>query len=421
MLAVRRLAVAGYTIPLLVMGYLVVLGYRHMPGEEVRRPPAPGVYVSEAFGPVPDRRTVETLRRTWMEEREKRRVKARGVYVSGRLAGTAKMDEIIDLIRRTELNAVVIDVKDDQGSITYDSRLPEVAEIGSRAAYIKDLDGLISCLEKEGIYSIARVVVFKDSTLAGKRPSWAVKTSGGQVYRDRIGSAWVNPYLREVWEYNLAVAREAASRGFREIQFDYVRFPSDGQAKGLAYEPGIEATGGEGTSPEETVAGGKSIVKDRIEVITGFLAYARRELEPYGVFVSADVFGLVTTAADDMGIGQRWEELAARLDYISPMLYPSHYRRMNYGLPDPDAAPYATVYRAMQDAVRRTAGTGAIIRPWLQDFSLRHPYGPREVRAEIQAAYDAGAEEWLLWNPYSNFSEGALLPATSKAASGGGK
>lgn len=405
-MAVRRLAVAGYTIPLLVMGYLVVLGYRHMPGEEVRRPPVPAVYVAEQLGPVPDRRTVESLRRAWREEREQRRVKAKGVYVSGRLAGTAKMGEIIDLIRRTELNAVVIDVKDDQGAVTYDSSLPEVAEIGSRAAYIKDLDGLLSRLEKENIYPIARVVVFKDSTLAGKRPRWAVKTAGGQVYRDRIGSAWVNPYLREVWEYNLAVARETASRGFREIQFDYVRFPSDGQVKGLVYEPWTGEAGQEGISAGE----------DRIEVISRFLAYARRELEPYRVFISADVFGLVTTATEDMGIGQRWEELAARVDYMSPMLYPSHYRRMNYGLPDPDAAPYATVYRAMRDAVRRTSGTGAIIRPWLQDFSLRHPYGPEEVRAEIRAAYDAGAEEWLLWNPYSNYNEGALLPGEQAEA-----
>lgn len=320
--------------------------------------------------------------------REGRRVAAKGIYVSGWVAGSPRMNALIDLVRETELNAVVIDVKDDHGNITYQSTLPKVAEMGNSVAYIKDLDALLQRLDREGIYAIARIVVFKDPALGKNRPDLVILGPSGLPWRDRIHATWADPYNREVWAYNVAVAKEAAARGFQEIQFDYVRFPSDGNLDGLVYPA---ATG-----------------EKRSRVIADFLAYARRELEPLGAFVSADVFGLVTSAADDLGIGQYWEELAPSVDYMSPMVYPSHYALRSYGLPDPDAAPYETVYRAMQDALRRTAGTGARIRPWLQDFTLRNRYDANMVRAQIKAVQDSGLDEWMLWNPYSNFTASAL-------------
>lgn len=330
----------------------------------------------------------------------KRPEHVRGIYATGWVAGSPKrLEELLALIRETELNTLVVDIKDNTGRLTYDSRLPEVVAAKAGSRRVHDLEGLLGRLAEEGVYPIARIVVFEDPVLAPAQPERAVRTKDGGVWRTRKGQAWLDPYNRANWDYVLAIAEEVAGKGFPEIQFDYVRFPSDGNAKNMVFPAA------DGTSPADTIA--------------AFLAYATERLHGRGVEVSADVFGLTSTAQDDMGIGQVIEKVAAEVDYISPMVYPSHYGPGNYGLADPDAHPYETVYKSLSDAVYRTEGLRAQVRPWLQDFSLGHKYGPREVRAQIQAAYDAGLTDWLLWNPASRFTPGALEKEGDRPATAG--
>lgn len=325
------------------------------------------------------------------QERAKPRpVKVKGLYVTGFNAGSwEKLQPILQLVEETEINALVIDVKDVTGFLTYDSRLGQVQALGADSDKIKDMKELVRQLRQRDIYLIARLVLFKDPLLAKKRIDLAVQKKNGKLWLDYKGKAWADPYSKEVWDYNLSIASEAAKFGFDEVQFDYVRFPSDGPVKEAVY-PGRNQW-----SKEET--------------IKQFLAYARKTLEPYGIYISADVFGLVTSARDDMGIGQKLELVAQEVDYISPMVYPSHYAPGTYGLQDPNAMPYDTVYKSLTDAVYRLEGMETTLRPWLQDFTLGYRYGPREVRQQIQATYDAGLEEWILWNPANTYTKEALL------------
>jgi len=319
----------------------------------------------------------------------------KGVYLTAWNAGNPdKLQEIVDLIDRTELNAVVVDVKTDAGLVAFPMDDAAAQSAGAVHPYLPDLKRFVADLRSRGIYTIARIVAFKDPVVAPYNPDWAVLDTSGAVWRDYNGVAWLNPYSREAQDYIIRVARAAAMSGFDEVQFDYVRFPTDGDTSTIVY-PGKD---------------------DRLpeQVIADFLARARTELARYGVPVSADVFGLVTSVSDDMGIGQQLEKIAGAVEIISPMLYPSHYEAGNLGLPDPNAMPYETVYQALVDARDRIERAGlqasAWVRPWLQDFSWGYTYGPAEVRAEIQATCDAGYTSWLLWNAANVYTEGALGP-----------
>ena len=369
------------------------------------------------------------------------RVKVKGIYVTGAMAGTSNMDSLIDLVDRTELNAMVIDVKNDEGHVVYEMDSELVEDIGAVKKYISDMPGLIRKCKEHGIYLIARIVAFKDPFLAENRVDLALHDKDGKVFRDKSGLAWVNPYSREVWDYLLEIARQAAAAGFDEIQFDYIRFSTDsGMAK---VDFGPEALG-----------------RDKEQAITEFTAYAAKELHGLGVPVSADVYGIIIDSKLDASIvGQDYYEMAKYLDYISPMVYPSHYGPGNLGLAVPDAQPYETIYRSMNASRKVLAGMGrekeagqvsgngvsdngisgnglperegavsensislspnpeirANVRPWLQDFTATWvkghiPYGPDEIRAQIQAVYDAGYEEWILWNASNRYTEGGLLP-----------
>ncbi|WP_296975656.1 putative glycoside hydrolase [Thermobacillus sp. ZCTH02-B1] len=318
----------------------------------------------------------------------------RGIYVSGWIAGSGEpMERLIRLVEETDLNAMVIDVKNDHGRLTYRSSLPLVKAVGAdRDPPVRDMAGLIRRLKAKRIYTIGRVVVFKDPLLAQAKPEWAFRRKDGGLWRDRKGVPWVEPYLPEVREYNIAIAKEAASLGFDEIQFDYVRFPDNGEAMDRA----VRYRNPEGWTKREAIG--------------RFLREARDQLHTSGAAVSADVFGLVTTARDDMGIGQTWREIAPAVDAISPMIYPSHYAAGSYGIRHPDLEPAAVVRRALEDAGRRNrilAAEGkrpARIRPWLQAFtatwlSPHRTYRAAEIRAQIRAAEAAGVTDFLLWDP----------------------
>jgi len=331
----------------------------------------------------------------------KKRVKVKGIYMTGNtVANTDNFNKLIGLIKTTELNAVVIDVKDDDGLMTYASELPEVEFTGAnKRVRIKDINAVMKVLHENNIYSIARIVTFKDRRAGDKYANLAVKNTSGGIWRDRHGMSWLNPYNSESWNYIVSIAEEAAIKGFDEIQFDYVRFPTDGNMKIIDY--GANAKG-----------------KSKAAAIAEFLAYGRKRLSKKGVVVSADVFGLVTTATDDMHIGQHLESIAKSVDVICPMVYPSHYGKGSYGVAEPDFEPYKIVNRSMTIAQQRIDAIKdvsriAVLRPWLQDFTASYlpkykRYGPAEVRAQIDATYDAGAEEWLLWNAGNKFTSGAL-------------
>ncbi len=331
----------------------------------------------------------------------KQRVKVKGIYMTGNTVGyQERFNKLIDLIKTTEINAVVIDVKDDEGLMTYSSNLPDVEFTGAnKNVRIKDINAVMKVLRENNIYSIARIVTFKDRRAGDKYANLAVKDTSGGIWRDRHGMSWLNPYNSESWDYIVDIAEEAATKGFNEVQFDYVRFPTDGNTKIIDY--GASAAG-----------------KSKAEAIAEFLAYGRDRLSKKGVVVSADVFGLVTTAADDMRIGQHLESIARSVDVICPMVYPSHYGKGSYGVAEPDFEPYKIVNRSMTVAQQRVdaikdVSKKALLRPWLQDFTASYlpkyqRYGAAEVRAQIKATYDAGAEEWLLWNAGNKFTAGAL-------------
>lgn len=335
----------------------------------------------------------------------KEEVKVKGIYVTGWTVGTKeKFNRLINLINDTELNAFVMDVKEDEGRITYNSEVEWVKESGSILNMVGDIHSVMKKLKENQIYPIARIVCFKDSNLCDIRPELAIKTKEGKIWRDRNSVAWLNPYNKESWEYILELSKEAARLGFEEIQYDYVRFPTDGDVRNIEY-------------------GEIAKTKSKAEAISEFLAYAHQELEPMGIDVSADIFGIVPIVKGDLeGIGQSLELVAKDIDYICPMVYPSHYasvkqngvgQRLNgvlYQYPDLD--PYGVVYNTLVPTKKRLveSGANADVRPWLQSFTASYlhsgtwqRYGAEQVRAQIKATYDAGYSEWILWDPNNNY------------------
>ena len=327
----------------------------------------------------------------------------RGIYLNAWAAGsTRKLDKLIDIANRTEINAFVIDVKEG-GEISYVSNVPLAREIGSYRKYIPNIQGTLAKLKAAGIYPIARIVVFRDPVLAEARPDYAVQNADGSgVWADNKGHKWVDSFNRDVWDYNIAIAREAIELGFSEIQWDYVRFPD--VPRSYMSTANWPARNG----------------REKEDGIREFMLYSRAQLADLDVPITADVFGLTVSARDDMGIGQLWEKMVDASDVLLPMIYPSHFAGGSYGISHPNAAPYEVVKTALEHARRRTEGTAnpARVVPWLQDFTLGPPrYGPYYVRAQIQAVYDAGYDEWVLWHPGSNYTVEALADADGKAPS----
>jgi len=326
----------------------------------------------------------------------------RGLHVTSWAASSlVSFNRLVGLVNRTELNALVLDLKEAEGRIAYDSRLDIAKELGTLEPIVSNIDGLITIMRENRIFPIARICVFKDTLLAHKKPEWAVKNKSGNIWQDKKGQSWLDQYNREVWDYIVMIAEEAAQRGFREIQFDYVRFPSDGQISDCVFP--AKANFGETISPAR--------------VIRRFLEYAKNRLKPYGVAISADLFGLTCSSLDDLNIGQVIEEVAKEVNYVCPMTYPSHYYRGMYNLQVPEAEPYKTVFTSMKDVRVKLGDTNPCgIRPWLQDFSLKVKYNAFEVQEQIRAVYENGISEWLLWNPRCVYTEEVLRPESERKA-----
>ena len=316
----------------------------------------------------------------------------KALYLSFYGAGSKTLREAaLLLIDTTELNALVIDVKGDKGMIPYKSSVPLASQIGAQKIItVKDIKGLLKTFRDKGIYTIARIVTFKDNLLAEARPDLAIKTTGGQIWRDKERLAWVDPSKKEVWDYNLGIAVEAAQNGFDEIQFDYVRFPD---TKGLSFS--VENT-------EE----------NRVNAISGFLTEAKKKLTPYNVFLSADLFGYVTWNLNDTFIGQKLENLVPILDYFSPMLYPSGFQ---FGIPGyrvPVSHSYEIIYLTLKRGQERTRLQPVRFRPWLQAFKDyafdRRQFTGKEIKEQIDAAEKFGSHGWMLWNPRNIYTADGL-------------
>jgi len=324
----------------------------------------------------------------------------RGLYVNRWAALGRKLTDLIAVAKRTEINALVIDVKDDRGFVLYRSSVPLAREIGADTAdghwmSSSKLRAVLDTMIAHNIYPIARIVVAKDPLLAKKKLDLAIKRKSDlKPWLDKNGKPWLDPHQRAVWQYAADLAREAYDLGFSEVQLDYVRFPDEKRLISETVYPLAEG-------------------RVRAQVIRDQLGFVRKLLKPHSMRVTADVFGLTATDTTDMGIGQRWEMFVDQVDVVLPMIYPSHFARGTYKLRNPNARPYETIDHALKDAIARSDSipNAAEIIPWYQDFTLGAPrYGAAQIRAQKKAGYDNGFQSWILWNPSSNYTLAALEP-----------
>src|SRR5216117_3421205 len=324
----------------------------------------------------------------------------KALYVNAWAFGSSKLAQLVRLADSTEINAFVVDVKDDTGCLLYPSDVKVAQEIGAtKCVRTRDVQSRLDTLRAHDIYAIARIVVAKDPLLAERRPKWSVQNRDGSgLWRDRIGIAWVDAYNDSVWIYAAQLAQEAVHMGFNEVQFDYVRFPDEPRSRmATAVFPAHR--------PGQTQ---REAVREHVALLT-------RRLKPLGVPVTFDIFGLTASATGDLGIGQVWEDFATLADVLLPMVYPSHYYRGAFGFAWPNGQPYRVVHSALSDALQRSRALAgaAEIRPFLQAFTLgrRLPrYTPFEIREQIRAVEDLGITSWVLWNPRSVYQREALRP-----------
>lgn len=333
----------------------------------------------------------------------------KGVFSTAHSAGGSRMDYLTDLINNTELNAMVIDIKDDHGNVTLelDSDNELIQQMTNNI--IGDPVELMDHLEENNIYPIARIVVFKDTILAKEKPEWSFTHGNGEVWSNRRNESFVNPYLKEVWDYNVDIAIEAAKLGFKDIQFDYVRFPEGFETRDreLNYSHGHY-----GSDSEDVIN-----MEFRNQAVTDFVSYAREQLQPYGADLSVDIFGYAAVVRETPGIGQSFPSIAKEVDVISSMIYPSHWGLGNLDVAIPDLDPYKVVnnYSIIENEIMDELGDDApISRPWIQDFTASYlgagyykRYGAHEVSEQIRALNDNGINEFLLWNAGNTYSEGA--------------
>lgn len=346
----------------------------------------------------------------------------KAIYMTSCVAGTPSLRKgLVELVEQTEVNAIIIDIKDYTGTISFEPQDPELKEFVASHCFVRDLKEFIAELHEKGIYVIGRVTVFQDPFLAKRRPDLAVKkASDATTWKDNKGLSFTDPGSKEVRDHAIKIARESYAIGFDEINFDYIRFPSDGPMKDIHF----------------TWSDGRA----KSDVIEEFFKYLHDSFRPdgkkEGPVLSADLFGMVTTNTDDLNIGQVLEKALPYFDYIAPMVYPSHYPQNFNGWGNPNLVPYEIIKYSMDKAVERTIATSTVIktigsepiastspqlytkpswskqklRTWIQDFDYGGNYDAPEVRAQIKATYDAGLTSWMIWAPSNRYTREALLP-----------
>jgi hypothetical protein len=307
-----------------------------------------------------------------------------GIHLTATAAGSKRyrQNQLEKMLTETMINMVVVDIKEEDGHV-YVPGVKMAERAGAYVRDIPDLESWLAELKKRGVYTVARIVCFKDNIMPRREPALGVHNVNGELWHDRKHMTWLDPYNHDAWRYIHLVSLRCAEVGFDEVQYDYIRFPTDGILSQMRFK-----------RPYSRQAASQALVD--------FLREGAQLLHPRGMKMSIDVFGLVTSVTTGMGIGQVMEPMSAQVDYVCPMTYPSHYARGEYGLANPNDQPYRTIHMAMRDAIKSLGPEGAIkLRPYLQDFSLKGRgirYGAREVRAQIQAAADMGVVDWTLWN-----------------------
>ncbi len=344
----------------------------------------------------------------------------KGIYMTSWTASNKELrDNLVKMIDDTELNTVVIDIKDYSGKIVFPIEdNPTLKAYGSEEVRVVDLQDFIESLHKKGIYVVGRIAVFQDAYFVKLRPDLAVKNaSSTEVWKDHKGISWIDAGSRDYWDYIIMLAKESRKVGFDEINFDYIRYPSDGNMQDISFP--------------------QSSTTPKAVTLKNFFSYLHDNLKAdansSGLKISADLFGMTTTATGDMGIGQVLENALPYFDYVDPMVYPSHYPATFMGFDQPEAHPYDVVYYSMQSAVQRAEKMNPIsttvevingatttiahtedlnykskLRPWLQDFGLKMDYGPDEVKAQIKATNDDELSSWILWSASNKYTKGAL-------------
>lgn len=314
----------------------------------------------------------------------------KAIYMTSWVAGTLSLRKnLIELIKSTELNAIVIDIKDYSGKIAFKTD-EKVNRFGASEERISDIKDLLKELHDNNIYVIGRISAFQDSFLVNIKPAWGVKKQSdkNELWRDRKGIAWIDAGSEEMWRYLSDIGHFSYSIGFDELNFDYIRFPSDGNMEDIYY-PYSEG-------------------EEKKEVIRKFFGFLYKEFRDTGAVLSADLFGMTTTNTDDLNIGQYLEYALPYFDFVAPMVYPSHYPATFLGFSNPAEHPYEVIKFSMDEAVKRASTTPEKIRPWLQDFDLGADYDAGMVRAQIQATYDAGLKSFMLWSPSNRYTKDAL-------------
>jgi hypothetical protein len=332
----------------------------------------------------------------------------KAIYMSQCVVGTPSFREsLVTFVEGSEINSIVIDVKDYSGTIGFPAQDPRFAEAAMKNCGAHDMKEFLAMLHEKGIYTIARITVFQDPFYTKLHPEEAVQSASrpGEPWRDRKGLAFVDVSSKNFWDYIITLSDEAYALGFDELNYDYIRYPSDGNMKDAVYK-----------NP------------NKADAVEAFWAYLD-ENRPEGAVISADIFGYTTVLTDDLGIGQQLERALAHFDYVAPMVYPSHYNKGFIGLKDPNSDPYKVVYHSMEEAVRRAESTSTVVawkggtpiastspqlytkpvydklklRPWLQDFDYGKEYVPADISAQIQATYDAGLTSWMFWDPANRY------------------
>lgn len=312
----------------------------------------------------------------------------RAVYLSSGVAASGRFDYFIELLRTTDVNALVIDLKDADGRLAFRPVTEPIRALAPSRVTIRDLPRRIDAIHVAGGLAIARLAVFQDNWYAEQHPAEALQHADGRLWRDRIGYAWLDTASPVVWQYAADLAHEAATLGFDEVNFDYIRFPSDGALGSIVFPHW------DGTTP-------------KTEIVRRFAEFTDREVRQRGIRTSADLFGLSFYATDGMGIGQHLETLAPYFDVLAPMVYPSHYAKRFEGFANPADHPYEVISRTLQKGMPRLAALPdtkrPAVRPWLQDFNLGAIYDATMVQAQQRAVMERGGSGWMLWNPRGRY------------------
>jgi hypothetical protein len=310
----------------------------------------------------------------------------RGVYLTAYSAGSEdKISEIIELTKQTNINTVVIDIKNSKGKVFYDSNVELVDELNLEDNRLGDVEQLIDRLHQHNIYVIARQTVFKDSILAERKSEFALKNKQGELWYNKEDLAWVDPSNKKVWRYNVKLAKEAIELGFDEINFDYVRFPTDGNIENIKYS-------------------NKTKQKKKYEIMEDFFSFLDKELSSKPALLSVDFFGIVMEGGAEDIIGQRLEDVIDKIDFVSPMMYPSHYPSGHIGLANPGKHPRKIFSHGLKEGASEFKDQQAKVRPWIQAFSLKYDYGKEKINIQTSTIDKYENAGWLLWDPKNTYN-----------------